>query len=152
MGKNGLLTVSQFSKLIKQTPQAVYKQFNNKLKDYVVTVDGKKMVKPEAVRLYEVETDSKQVDEPTEESLTTVNKLIEMLQEELKNKESVINSLTKQLEIKDKQIDDYSKRLQEAHSLHLVDKKDDVLQIMDNKDQTQKKESLLTKIFPFFKA
>ena len=49
MGKNGLLTVSQFSKLIKQTPQAVYKQFNNKLKDYVVTVDGKKMVKPEAV-------------------------------------------------------------------------------------------------------
>ena len=147
MGKNGLLTVSQFSKLIKQTPQAVYKQFNNKLKDYVVTVDGKKMVKPEAVRLYEVEADSKQVDEPTEESLTTVNKLIEMLQEE-----SVINSLTKQLEIKDKQIDDYSKRLQEAHSLHLVDKKDDVLQIMDNKDQTQKKESLLTKIFPFFKA
>ena len=35
MEKNGLLTVSQFSKLIKQTPQAVYKQFNNKLKDYV---------------------------------------------------------------------------------------------------------------------
>ena len=45
MNKKEYLTISEFAEIKEITPQAVYKQLNNKWKEFVIVVDKQKYIK-----------------------------------------------------------------------------------------------------------
>lgn len=93
-----LLTVQQFAEAAGITKQAVYKAFNNKLKDYYQLVDGKKMVQSKALHdVYGVTVEQKD-NQPLNNQRQPLETLIEILQKEIDVKNGQIESLQRQNE------------------------------------------------------
>ena len=116
--KNELLTVQEFADVAGISKQAVYKALNNKLKPFVQLVDGKKMLKNQALReVYGVEVE--QPDNPTlnnqSQPLETV---IAMLQRELEVKNGQIEALQRQNELLTSALENTTSSLQAAQALH----------------------------------
>lgn len=87
-----LLTIKEFAEVAGVSPQAVYKQLNNKLKPYLTIVDGKKMLNTTAIELFK-----KPDIKPTVDS-TNIQQLINMLQTELNAKNQQIEALQSALD------------------------------------------------------
>lgn len=101
MDKN-YLTVAEYAAIVGITPQAVYKQLNNKLKPFVIEVDGKKALIKEILQQQE------QPIKPTfQQQFTNVDKLVDTLN-------MTIELLNNQLSQKDEQINQLNQRLQQA--------------------------------------
>ena len=121
---DGLLTVQQFAALIGKSPQSIYKRLNkvdnqvdNLIQPYVVVVDGRKMLKTQALsELYgiEVEQPIQPGCQPYSEKLSTPFNPVEQpihppadekssdevafLREQIKRQDTMIESLNKELE------------------------------------------------------
>lgn len=111
------LSIKEFAAAVGISPQAVYKQLNNKLKPYLKTVDGKKTIEKSALSLFEKEPKTNEVEQ----------QLINMLQTELNEK--------------NKQIAELQKLLDQAQRLHAAEKQR-VLELEDKMaaEQTQEQE------------
>lgn len=64
------LTIKEFSKMAKVSPQAVYKRLDKDLKKYFKTIDGKKLIKIEALNQFDVQPDFKPTFKPVDNQLT----------------------------------------------------------------------------------
>lgn len=96
-----LLSVSDFSKRLNISVQAVYKHLNGKLKPYLIIVNGKKMLQTKAFEVFQeekiIQTD---MDSLLIKSLTTqiqlLNEQIIDLKEQRQLKDDLIATLTQQ--------------------------------------------------------
>lgn len=77
------LTVKQFAEAVGMTQQGIYKQFNNKLKDYIEIIDNKKMIKSDALRLYEISLNNSSTNNLTTDT-QKLNNVVEQLNNEIK--------------------------------------------------------------------
>lgn len=90
------VSIKEFSKRAGISPQAVYKQLENKLQGYWKEVDGKKVLSLKALELFK----SNQNDNALLNELT-----------------SIVNVLKEQLAAKDKQIAELSEALKNSQQL-----------------------------------
>jgi predicted transcriptional regulator len=108
------ISIKEFSKMAKITPQSIYKRLkkeDNPLNNFVKLVDGNKLISTEALKLYQ-----KPVPESTEAPAKEQQK--QELQSNEVN-EDLLETLRKQLEEKDKQIEKLEKLLDQEQQLHL---------------------------------
>ena len=91
-----LYTVAEFAKIAGVSKQAVYSRLDKGLKQFVQKVDGQKMLKKEALQLY----DKQEVEQSNSSNLSTLDllsKTIESLQRQLEEKDKQIERLTEAL-------------------------------------------------------
>ena len=89
------LSIKEFATAVGISQQAVYKQLNNKLKEYLKVVDGKKMLDIKALELYKINDDS---TKNSTSCTTDEQQLINWLKEEIKEKNKQIALLQAQIE------------------------------------------------------
>lgn len=98
MSADNLLTVAEYADAKRITKQAVYKQLNNRLKEFLVVVDGKKYIdkaalgNSEKADSTEVKQDSTEVEQPFN------NQIQPWLQAQIEEKDKTIESLLRQVE------------------------------------------------------
>ena len=96
MNDKKYISVSQYAKIKGITQQAVYKQLKNKLKDFLIVVEGKKCLKIEV--LNEVEKESlNEVQQPIQQPFN--NSIQPFLQQQIEEKDKIIESLLRQVEL-----------------------------------------------------
>lgn len=86
------LTVKQFAEQVGMTQQGIYRQLNNKLKLYYSDVDGKKMIKADAVKLFRNELNNNLTTDIKE-----FNNRIEQLNNDVKHLNNVVKDVEQQL-------------------------------------------------------
>lgn len=124
MNTDKLITVSEYAAAKGISKQAVYKQLNAKLKEYLVEVDGKKYLKisvlsaAEADRLNEVE---QPIEQPFNQPST--NSIQPILEAQLAEKDKTIESLLKQIEKLQEQNGKLTDLLQNSQVLLAAEKK-----------------------------
>ena len=108
-----MFTVSQVSKQIGVSPQAVYKKINktfvNELKDYISNESGKTLIYDEGLKILKDSFKSTNVNQQLKNGSTMDN--------------NTYQELVKQLEVKDKQIERLETLLENAQLLHLNEQK-----------------------------
>lgn len=92
---NDLLTVKQFAEATGLTQQAIYKQLNKRLNNYVVIVDGQKMLKRSALKDFSNSTVKQQDNNSFNTLLEQNQQIIDMLKKELEEKNKQIAELQK---------------------------------------------------------
>ena len=92
---NDLLTVKQFAEATGLTQQAIYKQLNKRLNNYVVIVDGQKMLKRSALKNFSNSTVKQQDNNSFNTLLEQNQQIIDMLKKELEEKNKQIAELQK---------------------------------------------------------
>jgi hypothetical protein len=60
------LSIKEFAKMAKVSPQAVYKRLDKDLKEYFKVIDGKKSIKIEALKQFEVQPEFKPTIQPVD--------------------------------------------------------------------------------------
>lgn len=110
MKKNNLLTIKEFAKLAGVSQQAIYKQLNNRLSQYVQLVDNQKMLEFRALKeVYGVEfNEVNQLNQRSTNS-TDFQLITEVLQ-------ATISTLQNQIDVKDKLIEELNSRLAESNA------------------------------------
>ena len=127
------ITVAEYAEIKGISKQAVYKQLNNKLNNYVETVEGKKCLKisvlEESIQPYSTEVEqpiqpySTEVEQPIQPVSTEVEQPIQPVWEaQLKEKDKTIDSLLRQIEALQKQNDRLTDLLQNSQMLLAVEK------------------------------
>lgn len=86
------LTVKQFAEQVGMTQQGIYRQLNNKLKLYYSDVDGKKMIKADAVKLFNSELNNNLTTDIKE-----FNNKIEQLNNDVEHLNNVVKDVEQQL-------------------------------------------------------
>lgn len=95
MVEKDLLNIKEFAEKAGISIQAVYKQLNTRLKDYVVIVDNKKMLKKSALsEIYGKNQQEEKVETDSTENSTELNQVVQLLKEQLKAKDEQIERLT----------------------------------------------------------
>ena len=110
--KNEYISIKDFAAAVGVSQQYIYKQLNNKLKDYVELVENKKMLKKSALELFnkndnstKVEQHFNQVEQPVEQHFSKVEQqIIDMLQQNLELLRKELEEKGQQLKEKDKHI------------------------------------------------
>lgn len=100
------ISIKEFAKRAGITPQAVYKQLDNKLKPFLIMVDGKKALKIEGLELFKNNQENNQFNN----ELSTV---VNLLKDQLAEKDKQIAALSEALE-RAHQLTDQAQRLQAA--------------------------------------
>ena len=110
MGKE-YLTVAEYAEIKGISKQAVYKQLNNKLNNYVETVEGKKCLK---ISILEetIQPDSTKVEQPIQP----------FLEAQIKEKDKTIDSLLRQTEALQEQNTRLTELLHNSQVLLAVEK------------------------------
>ena len=93
-----LYTVAEFAKIAGVSKQAVYSRLDKGLKQFVQKVDGQKMLKKEALQLYDKQ-EVEQINSSNLSTLDLLSKTIESLQRQLEEKDKQIERLTEALVI-----------------------------------------------------
>lgn len=114
------MTVKEFAAAAGVTEQAVYKQLNNKLSTYSTELNGKKVLKIEALKEYRTKEVETELTQKLNETEAEVNRLKEQIQQQKVDELSrAVNELKEQLRTKNQQIGslhDLLKESQEALS------------------------------------
>lgn len=95
MSNENYLTVAEYAAAKHITKQAVYKQLNNKLKEFLVVVDGKKFISKAALEGDEEPTFNR-VEQPVEQQLN--NQIQPFLESQIEEKDRTIERLLLQIE------------------------------------------------------
>ena len=124
MNNNEYLSVSQYAELKGISKQAVYKQLNNKLKPFLIVVDGKKYID----RAVLTEDDNPQLNnrQPIVEQQVeqpTTNQIQLLLEQQLAEKDTTIQSLLRQIENLQEQNSKLTDLLHNSQVLLAVEKK-----------------------------
>ena len=141
------ITIKEFAVRAGVSPQAVYKQVERKLNNYVKLVDNQKMIDIKALQeVYGIEVE--QPIQASGHSQQIIDRLLfDMLQEELHKKNEQIVSL--QQMIKDNELRYYEtvmqaqQNLEREQQLHLLSKQ----RILELEDKQVDKSSDWTKLF-----
>ena len=148
---NNYISVSQYAEIKGISKQAVYKQLNGKLKEFLIVVDKQKFIDLKA--LNEVEKEKlNNIEQPVEQQLNNSFQLF--FEKQIEEKDKQIESLLKHIDTLQEQNTTLTQLLRNSQVLLAVEKKvllDDTLQedfIKDEppikeEDQKQKKKSLL---------
>ena len=121
-----LLTVRDFADRANISSQYVYKIINSKLANFVTTVDGKRLINADALKLFADDTNTSNIEvanDNMEKLLDSMQQLIDTLQVENAR-------LVSQLDTKDRQISAINERLHESHAItmKLTDRQQVLLQ------------------------
>ena len=139
------LTVSEFSKKVGISRQAVYKQVDKSLQKYVKRVDKKILINDEAIQYFQWKKDVNQVDmdcKQIDNQVDSKNELIEILKKELEEK-------NRQLEEKDNQIRMFQKLLDQEQQLRLINNTETKL-IEESSEETETQLTFFSKIKKYF--
>lgn len=97
MDDKELLTIKEFAELSGRTPQAIYKQLNNKLSPFVKMVDNKKMLEKRALKeVFDIDIEQ-QKQQQLNEKTNFESPLYRILKEELDAKNEQILNLQVEL-------------------------------------------------------
>lgn len=97
MNDKELLTIKEFAELSGRTPQAIYKQLNNKLSPFVKMVDNKKMLEKRALKeVFDIDIEQ-QKQQQLNEKTNFESPLYRILKEELDAKNEQILNLQVEL-------------------------------------------------------
>ena len=118
MKNNDLLTIKELATLAGVSPQSVYKRLDNSLAEYVQLVDGQKMIKSAVLQeVYHVGVDK--VGRTTfNNDVEHFKSTIELLKSQLIEKDNQINRLQDTIEHLTTSLNDTTKALSAAQSLH----------------------------------
>ena len=124
MNNNEYLSVSQYAEIKGVSKQAVYKQLNNKLKPFLIVVDGKKYIDKAVL----TEGDNPQLNnqQPTVEQQVeqpATNQIQLLLEKQLAEKDTTIQSLLRQIENLQEQNSKLTDLLHNSQVLLAVEKK-----------------------------
>jgi hypothetical protein len=113
------MKIKEFAQRVGISQQAVYKQLNNRLKDYVTVIDGKKWIDKRALELYEpkVNSTTKSTDEQPMNNQFNIE-LIQMLRDELAEKNRTIAELQKSLNAERELVKEAHLLLKNEQELH----------------------------------
>ena len=127
--ENQYISIKEFAEVVGMTQQGIYKQLNSKLKEYVTTINGKKMLDKSALDLFEIEdcleTDDKKLNNGEQLLNEVQQQIIELLKSELEQK-------NEQIKEKDKQIADLLVALSQAQQLQAMNQQR-ILELEDKK-------------------
>lgn len=137
MDSKKYLTVSQYAEIKNISKQAVYKQLNNKLKDFVVMVENKKYINIAALDSAEQQKVEQLLNnfKPTVEQPTD-NQIQPFLEKQIEEKDNTIKSLLKQIEDLQNQNSRLTDIIHNSQLLMAADKK--VLLEQENQKQKRK--------------
>ena len=140
MEKKQLLSVSEYAEIKGISKQAVYKQLNNKLKNFVVEVENQKYI-DRAVLSEEENTQNlpKFNNQKLKVEQQFNNQIQPLLEQQIKEKDRQIENLFKQIEQKDKQIETLQELLSQSQKLQAMDRPI----MLEERNQKQKKKGLL---------
>ena len=148
---NEYISVSQYAEIKGISKQAVYKQLNGKLKEFLIVVDNQKFIDLKA--LNEVEKERlNNIEQPVEQQLNN-----SFFERQIEEKDKQIQSLLNHIDTLQEQNTTLTQLLRNSQVLLAVEKKvllDDTLQedfIKDQppikeEDQKQKKKSLFSRL------
>ena len=139
MDSKKYLTVSQYAEIKCISKQAVYKQLNNKLKDFVVMVENKKCISIAALDSAEqqkveqlLNNFKSTVEQPTD------NQIQPFLEKQIEEKDNTIKSLLKQIEDLQNQNSRLTDIIHNSQLLMAADKK----VFLEQENQKQKRKFL----------
>ena len=117
------LSISEFAEIKGITPQAVYKQLNNKLKDFLIEVESKKYIKIEALSESELKKVDKLFDNDFNNNSQEFNNLFQpFFEKQIEEKDKQIESLFEMIAEKDKQIANLQNLLNQSQQLQAMEK------------------------------
>lgn len=97
MDDKGLLTIKEFAEISGRTPQAIYKQLNNKLSPFVKLIDNKKMLEKRALKeVFNIDFEQL-TQQKLNERISLESSLYELLKAELEAKNEQILNLQVEL-------------------------------------------------------
>lgn len=139
MDSKKYLTVSQYAEIKSISKQAVYKQLNNKLKDFVVMVENKKYINIAALDSAEQQKVEQLLNnfKPTVEQPTD-NQIQPFLEKQIEEKDNTIKSLLKQIEDLQNQNSRLTDIIHNSQILMAADKK----VFLEQENQKQKRNFL----------
>ena len=124
MNKKEYLTISEFAEIKEITPQAVYKQLNNKWKEFVIVVDKQKYIKIEALSDSELKKVDKLLNNEFNNNSQEFNNSFQpFFEKQIEEKDRQIERLFQQIEEKDRQIENLQNLLSQSQQLQAADKK-----------------------------
>lgn len=133
MSEKEYISVSQYAKVKGISKQAVYKQLNGKLKEFVIVVDGKKCLSLSALTEEERQK-LNQVEQKVEQQL--FNEIQLLLEEQIAEKDKLIQSLLGQIESLQKQNDTLTENIQKQNdTLTELLRNSQVLLAVEKKEQ-----------------
>lgn len=113
--KQEYMSVKEFAAAAGVTEQAVYKQLNNKLSTYSTELNGKKVLKVEALKEYKSKEVETELTQKLNETEAEVNRLKEQIQQQkVDNLSRQVEELKEQLKAKDQQIGSLHDLLKES--------------------------------------
>jgi AcrR family transcriptional regulator len=141
------ITIKEFAKRVGVSPQAIYKQVDNKLNKYVKLVDNHKMIDIRALQeIYDVEVEQlfQPNIQPVEQPIQPQNQqLIDMLQAEMDKKNEQIEALQQIIKDNDKKYHELmmqaQQNLEREQQLHLLSKQR-ILELEDSRQNIQEQE------------
>ena len=117
------LSISEFAEIKGITPQAVYKQLNNKLKDFLIEVESKKYIKIEALSESELKKVEKLFNNEFNNNSQEFNNLFQpFFEKQIEEKDKQIESLFEMIAEKDKQIANLQNLLNQSQQLQAMEK------------------------------
>jgi hypothetical protein len=149
---NNYISVSQYAEIKGITKQAVYKQLNGKLKEFLIVVDNQKFIDLNALNEIEKER-LNNIEQPVEQQFNNSFQLF--FEKQIEEKDKQIQSLLNQIDTLQEQNTTLTQLLRNSQVLLAVEKKvllDDTLQedfikeeppTKEEEDQKQKKKGLL---------
>lgn len=151
MENEKLLTVKQFADSVGMTQQGIYRQLNNKLKLYFKIVDGKKMIKADALKLFENEfnnsltTDSEEFNNRIEQ----LNNDVELLNNTLTTVKQQLSETIIKSEFKDETITKQQEEIEtlKSENQNLTDKLIETeKQLADARARAEEREKIIVSL------
>lgn len=145
MEEKKYISISEYATIKGISKQAVYKQLNNKLKNFVVMVENKKMLDIAVLTAEELN----QIEQPLNQHFNHVeqpadNHLLLLLEKQIEEKDNTIKSLLAQIESLQEQNGKLTDLLNNSQILLGMEKKQ---QLLEQDNQKPKRKS----IFNLFK-
>jgi adenylate kinase family enzyme len=138
---NKYISVSQYAEIKGISKQAVYKQLNGKLKEFLIVVDKQKFIDLKA--LNEVEKERlNNIEQPVEQQLNNSFQLF--FEKQLEEKDKQIESLLNQIDTLHEQNTTLTELLKNSQLLLAVEKKVMLEEPIEN--QKEKKKSLFSRL------
>lgn len=160
MSEKELLTVREFAKLARKTPQAIYQQLDKKLIKFVKVIDGQKMLEKSALKVVygvdlikvvkeidqESKADFKEVDQESKEvDQEDLRAMIRFLEKQIEEKDRQLDVKDRQIAEKDRQINGFLQYLHQDQGLEFADKMAATAKAPDrDQDQSQTMQTVQT--------
>lgn len=136
--ENKFISVSEYATIKGISKQAVYKQLNNKLKEFVVMVENKKLLDIAVLTAEELNQVEQLLNQPLNQvEQPADNHLLLLLEKQIEEKDNTIKSLLAQIQSLQEQNGKLTDLLNNSQILLGMEKKQQLLE-QDNQKPTRK--------------